>query len=302
MNPSPPYLLLPLIGGYLFLESCNYTRFYFRKHEGYRLLFASAAVGAALLFLARIVLLVSAWVVPWWSTWQHGFKVFAPFAYSGTMTVALILGFLLGLGSSFRRESPSSRVPRTRFTSKFHRWRYHHWPFRLNKFEALRAVAERTDELLLLLLDAPAMERPILLTLKNGKVYAGFVLEIAHLGPEVPYVKLLPTVSGYRTEGDLFLELRTVYDDSINLIAKVRARQATATDEDAIRSLQIVVRRDEILTASFFNNALYERHKKERPPRDGGNAGETMAAVLILGRWVRRLMRRGKETSPPEGG
>ena len=49
-------MLLPLIGGYVFLSSCNITRFKTIFYSGYRLFFKSAFWGIILLVSATFIL------------------------------------------------------------------------------------------------------------------------------------------------------------------------------------------------------------------------------------------------------
>ncbi|MCP4663143.1 MAG: hypothetical protein GY856_47740 [bacterium] len=63
MQPDPSaqgLLLIPLIGGFLFLELCNWTRFLFRSQQGYRVFLSAAATGMGLLGLSRLVVVASA--------------------------------------------------------------------------------------------------------------------------------------------------------------------------------------------------------------------------------------------------
>ena len=46
-------LFVPLMGGYLFLASCNSTRFLVRRQSGHHLLLRSASVGLVLLAISR---------------------------------------------------------------------------------------------------------------------------------------------------------------------------------------------------------------------------------------------------------
>lgn len=52
-------LFVPLMGGYLFLTSCNSTRFLVRRQSGHHLLFRSASVGLVLLAVARVLEVVA---------------------------------------------------------------------------------------------------------------------------------------------------------------------------------------------------------------------------------------------------
>ena len=86
---------VPLVGGYLFLKYCHYTRFSIRRASGHKLVLESAVMGLVLMALARIgisavgMLTVS---LDWaGETWAK----LAPFPHAGTVTLAFVLGPLL---------------------------------------------------------------------------------------------------------------------------------------------------------------------------------------------------------------
>ena len=84
-------LFVPLMGGYLFLTSCNSTRFLVRRQSGHHLLFRSASVGLVLLAVARVLEVVAGDLATWphvVEAWQRA----APFPYVGTIAVAFLLG------------------------------------------------------------------------------------------------------------------------------------------------------------------------------------------------------------------
>ena len=61
-----PYnlLLLPLLGGYLFIIKSNYTRYAAARESGQRLLIHSAIAGVLLLAFSRLVVGFFVWIVP----------------------------------------------------------------------------------------------------------------------------------------------------------------------------------------------------------------------------------------------
>jgi len=242
-------LLLPLIGGYFFLTLCNRTRFYFRKHEGHRLYLSAAAIGVLLLILARVIIIGLA-VSPWGDQLYDGFRRFAPFDFAGTAVGSLILGFLLPWAFNLQINEQASG-----------------FPLRENRLKTLKGVAQRTDELLSLLLDARDERQPVLVFMENGKAYVGYVLTTVHLAPELPYFKIVPTVSGYRSKDELELELTNIYTQSRDLLDAVWSMQATAEQQERLRRLQIVLKREKILSANFFNEDVYLEHRQRRTQR-----------------------------------
>ncbi len=240
MQPDPSaqgLLLIPLIGGFLFLELCNWTRFLFRRQQGYRVFLWAAATGLGLLGLSRLVVVASALLDgtalgPFRDPFRNAMAAYADFRLSGTAIGALLLGVFLAVGCNLL----------------------------ISKREAFLRAAARKDSFLQLLLSANEDKRPILVTLKTRKAYVGFVISFSQLDPEMPYCRLLPTLSGYRTEDELFLELPIFYEESEELVVSFVHGNTDKRQEQRREQLQIVIKRDEIVSASFFDEELYEQH------------------------------------------
>ena len=86
-------LFVPLVGGYLFLTRCHWTRFSVRRQSGHHLLFGSASAGLLLLAAARMLAVLAeeplgsnVLVVEYWPT-------LVPFPYVGTIALALDIDF-----------------------------------------------------------------------------------------------------------------------------------------------------------------------------------------------------------------
>jgi hypothetical protein len=291
------FFLLPLLGGFFFLYFLNTTRFFFRKQEGHRLFLLAAIWGAIFFAVARGLTLALAGT-PIGTALRPPLKAFAGFDFSGSAIGALLLGLTLPWIGNLRWKSSyvwplqvrngwklfsadwwrpflleSSKLP----LRKGIRWNSQGWPLRWNYSDALWKVARESDELLYLLLQAQSQASPILLILDNGKAYVGFVLQ-AHLAPELPYLKLLPTTSGYRVKETLDLELTTTYKRSEELLRKLlRSEDLSPAEQLELDRLQIVLKRDKIVSASFFNPDLYRSHKEERSrrPQGGPNPSNT---------------------------
>ena len=162
-------LLLPLLGGFLFVVIFRPLRFLSAPDTGQRLLLLSASVGILLATIGHglgslVIALSPSWGAPAWNT-------VSPFPVRGFL--ALLTGPLLAL--------------------------------LLNCFPAFgeaasHQLAHRTlrNKLALLLSEALAKRKPVMLTLYSGKVYVGFPKEsVSSISPSA-YVNLLPILSGYR--------------------------------------------------------------------------------------------------------
>ncbi|HEX6938259.1 MAG TPA: hypothetical protein VF158_02515 [Longimicrobiales bacterium] len=86
-----PYnvLLLPLLGGYVFITYWNHTRFDAKRYTGERLLFHAALAGLLFLAVAYVITYTAAATFP---RLAAAWKEAVPFAYSGTSLLAFFLG------------------------------------------------------------------------------------------------------------------------------------------------------------------------------------------------------------------
>ncbi|MBV9082784.1 MAG: hypothetical protein JOZ62_08925 [Acidobacteriaceae bacterium] len=225
-----PYnlLLLPLLGGFLFLHLTYYFRFVAQRLDGYRLLLYSAIAGTLLGILGRIVVMAFAdtklanWAAQWWIP-------FAPFQFSETSAWALALG-------------PFSALVVNRF------------------IDADRAkdieVKRHGNSIMKLLHRAERDDLPVSLTLSSLKWYVGFVAESPNLSPEEKYFRILPIMSGYRDRTTLETLRRTSYE-------KVLA-DPTVNHSDLVITLPL----DDVKIASLFDDSVYDEYFAPADKRD----------------------------------
>lgn len=241
MQPSsPPHglLLIGLLAGFFFLAICRWTRFHCLKLQGYRLFLWAAATGLFLVALSRLIvvglrlLTAGTSLGPSVDQLRSLVATYAEFNHAGTAIGSLLLAFSLGLASYLL----------------------------VSEHRALLRAAGRKDALLHLFLGAYEAWLPIQVTLKTRKTYVGYVIFTAKLEPEMPYFRLVPTLSGYRTEDELYLELPTLYEESEHLVWSFLKGEAKAEDILRLEQLQIVLRREEIVSASFFDKDLFDKH------------------------------------------
>jgi hypothetical protein len=218
-------LLLPLLGGYVFITYWNHTRFSARRYSGERLLIHAALAGVCLLVLSyTIVLLVAGeWpkLAATWSGW-------VPFKHSGSSLGALLLGATL--------------------------W----WPLNLvfkKDSELRRTISDWNDYLEELLTDALDSTRQVSITLNNGKVYVGFVVRTFDPAYDRKYIVILPTMSGYREATTHQLIFNTDYTRVYQaLIAGDESRLVRGVDD-----FQIVVPVSYVASANLFDWEAYQR-------------------------------------------
>ena len=229
-------LLLPLLGGYIFISYWNRTRFDAKRYSGERLLLHSALAG--IVFLVASFALVSTVATGWPVAYERSHRL-VPFEHSGTSLGALLLGTTI--------------------------W----WP--LNWFssrpkEIKRTIEAWNDYLELLLHQALEETRHVAVTLKNGKVYIGFVVRSFDPSYDRKYIVVLPTISGYRDSEKHSLTLTTDYTAVYQqLIEEDESRLTRGVDD-----FQIVVPVSEILSANLFDWVAFERFN----PPEGADTGE----------------------------
>jgi hypothetical protein len=218
-------LLLPLLGGYVFITYWNYTRFSSRRYSGERLLIHAALAGVFLLILSyTLVSLTSAKWPNLASTW-HGW---VPFAHSGSSLGALLLGATL--------------------------W----WPLNLvftKETELRRTIADWNDYLEELLTDALEDTRQVSVTLNNGKVYVGFVVRTFDPAYDRKYIVILPTMSGYRAA----TTHRLIFDTDYTRVYQSLMGEDESRIVRGVDDFQIVVPVSQVISANLFDWEAYQR-------------------------------------------
>jgi hypothetical protein len=180
-----PYnlLLLPLLGGFLFLHITHFFRFEAQRLDGYRLLLYSALCGVGLGVIARLIIIllspIGPMVMPIWN-------MFAPFPFAGTNALALGLGPPLALLVNAFIDTEKAKDIEIRRHA--------------NSLAKLLHRAERET-------------LPIAITLTNLKWYVGYVTESPNLSPSEIYFRILPLVSGYRDRETLEPVRKVFYRD-----------------------------------------------------------------------------------------
>lgn len=184
-------LLLPLLGGYIFITHWNRTRFRARRYSGNKLILNSALAGALLLILS---LLTVSFIYYYFPRLESLWISIVPFAYSDISTLAFLLGCIAWwpLNKSFNRQSKAIN----------------------------RAIKESNDFLEILLEKALSETKQISITLKSSKIYIGFVTSNFDPSYDRKYLKILPLLSGYRDAVDKSVVITTdysrVYEKVIN--------------------------------------------------------------------------------------
>jgi hypothetical protein len=225
-------LLLPLLGGYIFARKYYLTRYSALRSENYRLLFLAAQWGLIFLAMAAMIRAIGMLLqsfIPSLTVVNKVWHFIFPFDYSGTAALALLLG------------ATSWRLLNRRLSSEI---------------EVDRSIREKGDPLEVLLKDAMRDARPVLLTIKSGKVYVGQVIANFNPAHDVQSVKLLPIFSGYRDPKNQEVTFTTDYT---GLLTEIHDHSPEVTDQDRL-DLGTVIPFNEIRSVGIFSLRSYQRH------------------------------------------
>jgi hypothetical protein len=225
-----PYnlLLLPLIGGFLFVHLSHYFRFAAQRMDGYRLLFQAAIAGVLLSIFGRLADVLIG-LTPLGPPLQKIWYVFSPFPFSATSAISLLLGpvFALLLNLFIGKEKAKDLE-----------------------------IKAHGNSLAKLLHRAEKEKRLISVTLDSRKWYVGWVAESPNLDPLEQYFKMLPFISGYRDK-DALEPRRTVYYEAV-------LKDTTLDRTEFVITLPL----KDVKIAGFFNDEVYDEFFAETDPND----------------------------------
>ena len=226
--------LVPVLGGYLFPTRLHYTRYGVLRKSGYHLFFQSAIAGGVLVVIARLAVVFLNDRFP-----QIGllWKSYVPFYYSGTVALSVLLGFMFPNLANLL----------------------------YGKEKAERRAAQESGALIeLVISESLDRQKPVELTLKNGKSYIGFALgrKIAAIGESD--ISLIPIKSGYRDKDTHELVLTTDYISTIRMCLDDDSMIPDLRFED----FRIAIPMSEVRSVRIFHPEVYERFQ-QTPEPDG---------------------------------
>lgn len=242
-------LLLPLLAARLFRDRCYYRRFRAQRLDGHRYLLE---IGQSALWLgaaARLTTLAAAMLCPDVEAWWHAVWPPEQFPYGGTGIASLVLAetaaTLLNVRpalvdwSQIRRQAAGifDAIGRIR---------------RRNLDAAVGIAIHRHGNALdRLFYRAAKQALPIAVTMRNRKVYVGFVVDAPNLYREKRYLGLLPLAGGYREPETLRFRLDTNYSELLQPEVDPEAHQ-------------IVLPIGEIDSANVFDPSTYARLRQRQ--------------------------------------
>jgi hypothetical protein len=214
-------LLLPLLGGFIFVRYWNRTKYHAIRAEKERILLLASAAGLIALALSFAIKALLGALFPCSDypnlpcfpvVWYR----LIPFPYSAVSVLALILGATMWI--------PLNRgiVTWIRDLAKPDIWTATgSWFMRVftrgweNPEEIDRVLKEDGDPLDLLLRRAEKESKTILATLTTGKVYVGFVSSTNPPSSQTRSVSIVPTKSGYRDSVMQKVHYEVYYSDAL---------------------------------------------------------------------------------------
>lgn len=217
-------LIFPILGGYYLLIRSELFRYLHQRIDRQKLIFNSIIAGVGLLILAFILKTVWIFASPLTAGWCRD-QVPIPLPYAGTT----LLSFFLGIAFA----EISNLV--------------------INKKKCIRFAIQEIGSELELLLDYCANEDELVqITLKNDKVYVGWVLTLP-IPQHSSFVKIAPAFSGVRNKESKTIEFTTAYLD----VYSTYISKGKATNVKLLSNL--VIKTEEILSATRFDIDMYER-------------------------------------------
>jgi hypothetical protein len=233
-------LLIPLIAGYAFSLTWDGSRYFAVREEGYRLYFRTALYGLLLFLIAGLIhLYIISHSDGYLLYFKHVLSAFVAdhnaitddqITLLSLAVITLILGLFLG------------HILNTLPYSK----------------KILLFAATSNDDFEQLIFRAVRKSLPVCVTMSNKKVYVGYAIRTIDPGDKRTALRILPLISGYRTDEGL-INFNVSYHDVYERIAPKDDNHEA--DEDLshleISDFEKVLPYDEIQCSHLFDLAAY---------------------------------------------
>lgn len=219
-------LILPLLGGFIVATELHYYRLKLARYEHKRLLFHASLFGLLLLIPAFGIVAVARVFLPSFFDYlqQYVFAFTGPeLQYVGESLLSLALAVpLVRIGNSVYPENSA----------------------------IVSAIKERKDPFEMLCLRSFNDGHPTMLTLKNGKVYIGWIRELT--SPyESAHIAIIPLKSGYRTvEGKV--ALTTSYIEVYDRLSRVGESIDKKVFINRLSGATTVIPKGEIVVSTLY--------------------------------------------------
>jgi len=215
-------LLLPLLGGFIFVRYWNRTKYHAIRADKERILLLAATAGVISLGLAFLVKAFSGWLFPCasfpsWpcfpSVWYRNF----PFPYSAVSVLAFLLGAVAWIPLNKGVLTWTTSLSKRSFWAPFGTWFRTTTRVGWDENEEIdRVIKEDGDPLDMLLRYAEKESKTISATLTSGKIYVGFVSSTNPPTSQTRSVGIVPTKSGFRDPVTKQVHYEIYYSDALN--------------------------------------------------------------------------------------
>lgn len=220
-------LIFPIVGGYYLLIRSEFFRYKQQRVDRQKLIFNSVLAGIVLLCISWVFTGVISSLRPEDVSWIRNHYPLKQ-QYFGTAFCSFLMA-IIGTELTNILVSEDNQISRAIDSIG-------------NEFERLCESCYRNTQL-------------IQITLKNDKVYIGWMKALP-IPSHSSYISVLPVYSGYRTKDKKTLELTTQYLD----VYASYIQDGSVLD---IRDLTtLVIKIDEIITATKFDDDMYQRFTK----------------------------------------
>lgn len=238
-----PYnlFIIPIITGYLILTNSSLLKYNSQRLTRVRILFESIVIGITSLgvgfFIRGLVELIPFDIIKS----IYNFLDFIPFREPNYFWTILFSCFLASI----------LFIVIEQYIKKYY-----------SKDDAIVwAINKNGDELETLVKDSALKGQTIMLTLKNNKVYIGFSEEIP-IPQKTNYLKLSPILSGYRDSETKEFKPTTDYFKVVDkFINEIEEKEGIKKDKITLNT-DIIIKQDEILTASIYEQSIYNKFNK----------------------------------------
>lgn len=186
-------LLLPLLGGYIFVSKWHVTRYRAIRLSGHRLIFWCALCGLVLLAFSLVIVYG---ISLKWPAVEQFMQAMFQFPYFGTSLGALIIGSTAWY--------PINRIADAKG-----------WPWSKEN-QLLQTIKESGNHLEFLLATAMQRQLQVQITTNFGKVYVGLPSRTDDPSETPDYIKIYPILTGYREKPSQRIVFTTDYSQVLS--------------------------------------------------------------------------------------
>ena len=252
MSVPAALLLVILCSGYCFNAVFLPAKYFSAREAGHRLYFRAVFYGAFLTVCTSLMFLTAVWNAPFspespaWPTGEPSFS-------------NLVAGYL-----EFIKGPPGVMIALSTFPFALVlavglNGIIHLWP-EAQTMLLREVVGSRDFEKLVL--RGLEVEKPLLVTLDTGKVYAGWVVEAPNPMEVREHLRIMPTMSGYRVPDTHEVEFTVDYLSVIEEMEKEDSIDFISLKPD----FEIVLPSSRITSAHIFDSKIYSRLSKQGAP------------------------------------